>query len=158
MFAREATLPSEAALDSVECNTDAVEVRERALRMRAIAVDNIHKRQAWDKKRYDRNHRELEFEVGDQVKVFIPIRKVGRSEKLLLRWFGPYTVLRKIGDVNYEIQSGKKKDIVHISRMLKYNDPWTADVPIEAKEMPEENEEKEEDVEENEVGENEDEE
>jgi hypothetical protein len=71
----------------------------------------------------------LNFEIGEKVKVFIPIRKVGRSEKLLLRWFGPYIVIRKIGDVNYEVRKLNAKkattDVVHVNRMLPYFDPWT---------------------------------
>lgn len=61
--------------------------------------------------------------------MFTPVRKVGRSEKLLLRWFGPYYITRKVSDVDYEVQKGPsqkcKKDIVHVSRILPYYDPWT---------------------------------
>ena len=58
-----------------------------------------------------------------------PIRKKGRSEKLLLRYFEPYFIEEKISEVNYKIRKGEgpnaKKDVVHISRILPYHDPWT---------------------------------
>jgi len=52
---------------------------------------------------------------------------------------GPYKVIRKLNEVNYEVEKigGRKAvtDTVHVCRMLPYNDPWTADWPIEDKDM-----------------------
>jgi len=92
---------------------------------RALAVENIQKKQRQQKQNYDESHRHIDFQVGDQVKVFFPIRKVGRSEKLFLRNTGPHTVMEKVSDVNYRIRfSGDnrrlKEDVVHVSRIL----PW----------------------------------
>ncbi|KZS21838.1 Uncharacterized protein APZ42_011159 [Daphnia magna] len=39
----------------------------------------------------------------DLVLVYKPFRKVGKSEKLLHRWLGPFKVLRKTTLVNYEL-------------------------------------------------------
>ena len=43
--------------------------------------------------------------------IYKPIRKKGRSEKLLHRWMGPYVVIRQTTPVNYEVklQVGKQK-------------------------------------------------
>ncbi|KAG5885255.1 hypothetical protein JTB14_025952 [Gonioctena quinquepunctata] len=86
-------------------------------------------RQSKDKVRYDGRHRQLDFKPGDKVRIFTPVRKVGRSEKLLLKWFGPYEIIQKVGEVDYKIQKGSskesKKEIVHVSRILPNNDPWT---------------------------------
>ena len=44
-----------------------------------------------------------------------------RTEKLLAKWKGPYTVLRRIGKVNYDIETlggQKDKKIFHVN-MLK---------------------------------------
>lgn len=132
VYGREPILPTEANLMEVGNSQDARKIRERALAVRNIAADNINKRQTTDKTRYDEKHRHLQFEEGEQVKVFTPVRKVDRSEKLLLRWFGPYYIIRKVGEVDYEIQKGptkkSKKEIVHVSRILPYNDPWTPEV------------------------------
>jgi hypothetical protein len=132
VYGREPVLPTEANLLEPKQTIDANEIREKALAVRSLAAQNIRDRQEKDKDRYDNKHRNIEFQVGDKVKIFTPVRKVGRSEKLLLRWFGPYYVTRKIGEVDYEIQKGPnknaKKDIVHVSRILHYNDAWTPEV------------------------------
>ncbi|GFY45617.1 retrovirus-related Pol polyprotein from transposon 297 [Trichonephila inaurata madagascariensis] len=56
--------------------------------------------------------------------------KVGLSEKLLKRYFGPYRVVRKLSDVTYEVEElepsprrRKSTQIVHILRMKKYYTP-----------------------------------
>ena len=147
IFAREATLPSDAALTEGDEVTDTLQLREKALAIRATAVENLHKRQEKDKVRFDKKHRDLEFNVGDKVKIFIPVRKVGRSEKLLLKWFGPYKITGKIGEVDYEIEKkgGKKRDTVHVSRILPYFDPWTAESPVMEELLEEEENTEEED-------------
>ncbi|GBM30062.1 Methionine adenosyltransferase 2 subunit beta [Araneus ventricosus] len=59
-----------------------------------------------------------------------PVRKVGLSEKLLKKYFGPYQVVRKLSEVTYEVQDfdpltkrRKIKDIVHVVRMKPYYNP-----------------------------------
>lgn len=136
VYGREPILPTEANLMETNIATDSFKLREMALAVRCEAVKNIFLKQDIDKQRYDNKHRHLEFKEGDKVKVFTPIRKVGKSEKLLLRWFGPYFINKKIGEVNYEVRKGPSKaaktDTIHISRILPYNDPWSPEVvPIE---------------------------
>lgn len=129
VYGREPILPSEANLLPTPTSLDSTDIRNTSLAVRSLAVENIKRKQRIDKYRYDAKHRHVEYQEGDQVKVFTPVRKVGRSEKLLLRWFGPYYITRKVSDVDYEIQKGPsksaKKDIVHVSRILPYYDPWT---------------------------------
>src|SRR5699024_1057139 len=95
-----------------------IELREKALAVRNLAVQNIKGKQKTDKVRYDEKHRHVEFQVGDKVKVFTRVRKKGKSEKLLLRWFSTYLITKKVSDVDYEVQKGmtarSPKDIVHI--------------------------------------------
>jgi transposase InsO family protein len=144
MFAREPVLPAEAMLTDVQCQTDAAAIREKALAMRYWATQNITSRQEKDRVRFNEKHRELNFQPGDKVKIFTPIRKVGRSEKLLLKWFGPFTIIRKIGEVNYEVRRlnvrSSKTDIVHVSRILPYYDEWTSYTPVEDGDLEEINE------------------
>jgi len=78
---------------------------------------------AEQKRRYDETRRELKFSEGDLVLVYKPIRKVGKSDKLLHRWLGPYLVLRELSPINYEVKlrSGRgKSDIVHVCKMKPY--------------------------------------
>ena len=63
------------------------------------------------------------FRKNDLVLIYKPIRKKGRSEKLLHRWMGPYIVIRQTTPVNYEVklQVGKQKsDIAHVGSMKPY--------------------------------------
>lgn len=132
VYGREPVLPTEANLMEDITTSDAIEIREKALFVRNKAVENIQNKQVMDKTRYDNSHRYVEFLPGDQIKVFTPTRKIGRSEKLLLRWYGPYTVIEKQSDVVYRVRMGGHKnsriDTIHVSRILPYNDPWTSNV------------------------------
>jgi len=131
IYGREAVLSTEAQIIKENPYLTIQEMLDKTLIARNIAANNIHNKQNVDKDRYDSNHRHVEFRPGDQVKVFTPIRKIGRSDKLLLRWFGPYYILEKKGEVDYLVQMGKtansKKDIVHVSRIAPYYDPWQAE-------------------------------
>ncbi|GBM58756.1 Transposon Ty3-I Gag-Pol polyprotein [Araneus ventricosus] len=73
-----------------------------------------------DRRIYDAKHRPVNYNSGDLVWIFMPVRKVGLSEKLLKKYFGSYQVVRKLSEVTYEIQDfdpltkrRKIKDIVH---------------------------------------------
>ena len=131
VYGREPILPIEANMIEPPESLTSHTLREKALAVRNKAVENLERKQKIDKLRYDSKHRHVEYQEGDQVKVFTPIRKVGRSEKLLLRWFGPYYVTKKLSDVDYEIQKGRsnksKIDIVHVSRIIPYHATW---VPV----------------------------
>lgn len=105
-------------------------IATQAEEVRQLARIHILKSQETDKRRYDEKHRPVCYSIDDLVWVFTPIRKVGLSEKLLKRYFGPYRVIRKLSDVTYEVealdQNNKRrscKDKVHVLRMKPYNDP-----------------------------------
>ncbi|GFR34074.1 transposon Ty3-I Gag-Pol polyprotein [Trichonephila clavata] len=83
-----------------------------------------------DRRRYNSRNRAVLYHPGDLVWIYIPVRKVGRFEKLLKKYFGPNQVLRKLSDVTYEVHDfdpttkrRKSKDIVHVFRMKPYYDP-----------------------------------
>ena len=91
---------------------------------------------------YDTNRRETQYEEGDLVLIYKPFRKVGKSEKLLHRWLGPYLVLRRLSDLNYEVRklrrSSDKTEVVHVVNIKKFNVPTlspTQDPPDEPSEQ-----------------------
>ncbi|UYV83149.1 hypothetical protein LAZ67_23000001, partial [Cordylochernes scorpioides] len=47
---------------------------------------------------------ERSYEPGELVAVWTPIRKIGKCEKLLRKYFGPYRILKKLSNVNYLIE------------------------------------------------------
>ncbi|UYV71667.1 K02A2.6-like [Cordylochernes scorpioides] len=102
----------------------------RAEEARKLARIHSMRSQGSNKHRYDAHHRNIIYQPGDLVWIFIPVRKVGYSEKLMRRYFGPYKVTRKISDVTYEVETfgnqqgrRKTKDLVHICRMKPYLNP-----------------------------------
>ncbi|UYV70456.1 K02A2.6-like [Cordylochernes scorpioides] len=102
----------------------------RAEEARKLARIYSMRSQDSNKHRYDAHHRNIIYQPGDLVWIFIPVRKVGYSEKLMRRYFGPYKVTRKISDVTYEVETfgnqqgrRKTKDLVHICRMKPYLNP-----------------------------------
>ncbi|XP_055924631.1 uncharacterized protein LOC129956721 [Argiope bruennichi] len=73
-----------------------------------------------DRRRYNAKHRMVSYAPGDLVWIYTPVRKVGLSEKLLRRYFGPYQVLRRLSDVTYEVQDFDPESRM---RMKPYHDP-----------------------------------
>ena len=61
--------------------------------------------------------RDLQLWEGDEVLVLLPTR----TEKLLAKWKGPYTVLWRIGKVHYDIETpgGQRDKKIFYVNMLK---------------------------------------
>jgi hypothetical protein len=91
-------------------------------------IENNRKASERNKLHYDKKRRNVSFKVGDKVLVFYPTRIVGRSEKLLHPFHGPFTIKKcYTNGVNYEIEGSinNKKiilDCVHVSRIKPYHD------------------------------------
>ncbi|UYV67669.1 hypothetical protein LAZ67_5001527 [Cordylochernes scorpioides] len=75
------------------------EIVTRAEETRQLARLHTLRAQEGNKRLYDAKHREVSYQPGDKVWIFIPVRKIGISEKLIKRYFGPYRVTRRISDV-----------------------------------------------------------
>ena len=61
------------------------------------------------------------YQRDDKVWLFSP--QLAKSKKFYLPWTGPYTVVRKINEVNYEIcseKNKKKNQIVHYNRLKPF--------------------------------------
>ncbi|UYV63726.1 hypothetical protein LAZ67_2005445, partial [Cordylochernes scorpioides] len=106
------------------------ELVTRAEEARQLSRSRLLQSQAKDRRLYDQKHTPVYYQKDDLVWVFTPIRKVGLSEELLKRYFGPYKVTKKLSEVTYEVEpvdpsprSRKAKDIVHVIRMKPYLDP-----------------------------------
>ena len=63
---------------------------------------------------YDENAQDTNFESGDKVLALLPIR----GKPLQARYYGPYTVDKKLSDVNYIVNTHgrrKQKQLCHIN-------------------------------------------
>ena len=97
-------------------------VRERLEKLRDTVRENLANAQATQKQWYDRNARYREFQPGDQVLILLPTC----SNKLLAEWRGPYSVVRKISDVNYKVKltEGRKRNcIFHVNMLREWHSP-----------------------------------
>ena len=74
------------------------------------------------KTRYDIHSNSVGFQEGDQVWLFNPKRRHGRTPKLQTNWEGPYTVKKRINNVFYRIQQeGQQKfNFVQLDHLAKY--------------------------------------
>ena len=70
--------------------------------------------------KYDSVHKNTEFKEGDLVMLYWPIPKKGFSQKLLPKWTGPFTVVKRIGAVTFRVRQGKKLLCVHVQRLRLY--------------------------------------
>ena len=97
------------------------EVHEFARSRLKIASDAM-------KKNYDIKSNLFEFQVGDAVWFYDPVRKAGLSPKLQRPWKGPFKVMTKISDILYRIQQSPrhKPRVVHHDKLRKYSGKTTS--------------------------------
>ena len=135
IYGRRAVLPIDEALavksdlfSSNEANEDyAVRVAENLTLAREAVYQKLRLVHLQQKADYDKKRRDASFSEGELVLIYKPIRKVGRSEKLLHQWLGPYQIIRQTSDLNYEVKLHKgksdKSDIVHKVNMKPFYPP-----------------------------------
>ena len=73
------------------------------------------------KSHYDENALDRNFEPGDKVLAFLTIP----GKPLQARYYGPYTVDKKLSDVNYIVNTPgrrKQKQLCLINMLIKYID------------------------------------
>ena len=94
-------------------------MREKLDTMSQLVQENLTKSQQYQKNWYDKSARKREFEPGEKVLILLPTS----TSKLLAQWQGPYSIVRRVGKVNYEVDLNdrrKRRRVFHIN-MLKRN-------------------------------------
>nr|KYP54676.1 Retrovirus-related Pol polyprotein from transposon 17.6 [Cajanus cajan] len=111
--------------------TDPVSVQE-LLRERDVLLQqlksNLFKAQQYMKSQADKRRRDLHFEIGDWVLVKLqPYRQhsvvLRKVQKLSMRYFGPFEVIAKVGEVAYKLKlsdSARIHPVFHISLLKKF--------------------------------------
>ncbi|XP_019259770.1 PREDICTED: uncharacterized protein LOC109237836 [Nicotiana attenuata] len=93
------------------------ELIHQAIEKVKVIQDRLRTAQSKQKSYSDVRHRDLEFEVGDWVFLRISpmkgVMRFGKKGKLSLRYIGPYKILRRIGQVAYELELPSELEFFH---------------------------------------------
>ncbi|KAA3464255.1 DNA/RNA polymerases superfamily protein [Gossypium australe] len=108
------------------------EDKVRVIRARLKEASNRQKSYA------DLKRRDVEYAVGDKVFLKVsPWKKIlrfGRKGKLSPRFIGPYTVLKRVGPVAYQLEFPTElsqiHDVFHVSMLRRYRSDPSPIVPI----------------------------
>jgi len=95
----------------------AQELRERLRATNQLAKDHLQEEKFKAKLQYDKGVNKKIFKIGDKVLLLDETVRRGRSKKLESQWVGPYTIIAKFSDVNYEIKRARKTIRVHANRL-----------------------------------------
>ena len=143
LYGRDAVIPSDLLFDlPVSSPDESLEESEEKLNYKFRLISRL--RSAYEqaaikrdkeinyyKFRYDRSHKNIEFQINDLVMVYWPIPKRGYTQKLLPKWKGPYRVMAKLGSVTYRVMLNTGRNgventlVVHVQRMKLYQ-PWVS--------------------------------
>ena len=94
------------------------DVRERLKQCSELASEHSSTFQVEMVTHYDKNSRQSSLAAGQWILVLLP----DSNNSLLCNWKGPYTVLRKVNDTNYEIDLGHRVTCLHINLLRLWNE------------------------------------
>jgi len=96
-----------------DLTTSVLEYRKRIVEnvelAQNLARENTQCAQQRIKDNYDRNARDPEFEVGQEVGVYTNRTKKGPSKKLLHNWLGPYRFVETSSPVHFRLRIDTNK-------------------------------------------------
>ena len=96
-----------------------LDMREKLASCQELALKFAEHAQAKEKTWYDRKARDRIFEVGQRVLVFLPIP----GKPLEPKYQGPFTIIRKVGPVDYVIATPTKRRptrLCHVNMLKAY--------------------------------------
>lgn len=119
IFGRKPRLPSlvepRHGISHREFLTDLV---DRLTYLRKNAKENLRLAKERSKTYYDKRLKPLILDPGEFVFVLRETIRTG-SRKFADHYEGPFEVLRKINDVNYEIKRGRHNQVLHVNRLKR---------------------------------------
>lgn len=95
-----------------------VDLVDRLTYLKKYAEINLRKAKETAKEYYDKRVKPLILDPGDYVYVLHETIRTG-SKKLTDQYDGPFEVLRRINDVNYEIKRGRRNQILHVNKLKR---------------------------------------
>ena len=94
-------------------------VRERMLSAHDLVRQHLGKAAQRNKRQYDLRMKEAKFKPNDLVYYYNPRKIAGKQDKWRRLFTGPYTVIKQLGPVNYQIQKSTKSKpfVVHVDKL-----------------------------------------
>src|SRR6218665_1571201 len=80
-----------------------------------IAQEELEKNQRKSDKYYNRKARLRKCDIGDFVKVLLPLK----TNKMQMKWLGPFEVIDKIGVLDYRVKLDDGRIKIYHVNMLK---------------------------------------
>ncbi|CAG2212114.1 unnamed protein product [Mytilus edulis] len=125
MFGRESTTPLDIlyemppSIKGIPQHKWAWELKERLEDAHSFVRQRMPGEMRRQKRYHDLKLSYESFRSGDQVYVYFPVRKTGKSPKLTCFWRGPFTILEKSGDLTYKVDCGIRgtPQIIHVDRI-----------------------------------------
>ena len=98
-----------------------VKMRERLANLTECVSENLEKAQNKQKAYYDKKARSRSFAPGDRVLLLLP----SSTRKLEAAWQGPYTVIEKVGPVDYKLSMPKRRgktNVFHVNMLRAWKE------------------------------------
>jgi hypothetical protein len=127
LYGRDPTLPQDLTFGVAprrEVYEDDDDYKVKLLLKLKAAYDKLRESKASQqqayKAKYDRTHKDITFNIGDEVWVHNGLPKEGQTFKLSSRFEGPYRVIQQLDRVTYRVEDEFKNFPVHVQRLLPY--------------------------------------
>ncbi|KAM7297992.1 uncharacterized protein ISCGN_023143 [Ixodes scapularis] len=95
-----------------------LDLRSRLEKTMELAHKSLASAKRYQKKMYDKKSGKRDLKVGDRALLLIPSKK----NKLQLQWKGPYRVVRKRNEADYEVDLGHATKLFHINMLKRYEE------------------------------------
>lgn len=95
-----------------------MDLRERLESTCEVARQHLVSASKKRAKHYNKSAKDRNMKVGDRVLILLPTE----NSKLLLQWKGLYTIVEKLGKVNYRIDMNGKIKTFHANLLKRYID------------------------------------
>lgn len=135
LYGRDPRLPQDLLVEVPKANLREIKAEDLDIYKSKLlrVIQSIHNKLEADKEQtrnkykeyYNKTHKEIKFNVGEQVKVHFPTpERSGLTYKLGSRWRGPYQIMAQLGANTYRVrkETGNKIETfpVNIQRLKKH--------------------------------------
>ena len=109
----------------IEIDSDIRHIPEYLSDARHLIRENLKDAQFSQKEKYDEKHKDIRFNVDDLVGIYRKRRRKGVNEKMMLKWEGPFRVLKtyqkpKDYYLLEDTNNSELREEIHVSKLKKW--------------------------------------